>query len=249
MPAAFVKRRVDAPPDFFAAEATGLRWLAEAMPHGGPCVSAVLAVSHGEIQIERIDTAPWTTDTDEAFGRALAAMHELGASTFGAPADGYIGPLPLDNTPALEWADFYVTRRVEPYLRQAVDEGSMPLQANPTFERLFARIKDIAGPAEPPSRIHGDLWRGNVLADSRGHAWVIDPAAHGGHRETDLAMMRLFGGFGTRCHAAYQEAWPLSSGHEDRVALHQLHPLLVHAVLFGGGYGAEALRAARHYVA
>jgi len=244
-----VKRRADAPPDFFAAEATGLRWLAEAMPHGGPRVPAVLAVSRHEIQIERIDTASWTADSDEAFGRALAVMHALGASTFGAPAHGYIGPLLLDNMPAREWADFYVSRRVEPYLHQAVDRGSMPHHAISTFGRLFARIDDIAGPAEPPSRIHGDLWRGNVLADSRGRAWVIDPAAHGGHRETDLAMMRLFGGFGARCHAAYREAWPLSPGHEDRVALHQLHPLLVHAVLFGGGYGADALRAARRYVA
>ena len=244
-----MKQREDAPPDFFAAEATGLRWLAAAMPRGGPNVPDVIGVARHEIRIERIDTAPWTADADEAFGRALAAMHELGASSFGAPADGYIGPLPLDNTPAREWTNFYVTRRVEPYLRQAVDQGSMPQQATSTFERLFARINDIAGPPEPPSRIHGDLWRGNVLADTRGRTWVIDPAAHGGHRETDLAMMRLFGGFGARCHAAYEEAWPLSSGHEDRVALHQLHPLLVHAVLFGGGYGADALRAARHYVA
>jgi fructosamine-3-kinase len=249
VPAAFVKRRADAPPDFFAAEATGLRWLAEAMPHGGPQVPAVLAVSHDELRIERIDTARWTEHADEAFGRALAAMHALGASTFGAAIHGYIGPLRLDNTPADEWADVYVSRRVVPYLRRAVDQGSMPPQATSTFERLFARIDDIAGPAEPPSRIHGDLWRGNVLADGRGHTWVIDPAAHGGHRETDLAMMRLFGGFGARCHAAYQEATPLSPGHEDRVALHQLHPLLVHAVLFGGGYGADAVRAARRYVA
>jgi fructosamine-3-kinase len=175
-------------------------------------------------------------------------MHGLGASMFGAPADGYIGPLSLDNTPADGWADFYMTRRVEPYLRRAIDQGSMPDKAVSTFEKLFAHVNDIAGLPEPPSRIHGDLWRGNVIADTRGRAWVIDPAAHGGHRETDLAMMRLFGGFGARCYAAYQEAWPLSPGHEDRVALHQMHPLLVHAVLFGGGYGADALRAARHYV-
>jgi fructosamine-3-kinase len=247
LPAAFVKRRADAPPDFFAAEATGLRWLAEAMPHGGPNVPAVIGVERNEIQLQRIDAAPWTPHADEAFGRALAAMHELGAPTLGAADRGYIGPLPLDNTPADNWTDFYITRRVEPYLRQAVDQGTMPDEATSTFQRLFARFDEIAGPAEPPSRIHGDLWRGNVLADSQGHTWVIDPAAHGGHRETDLAMMRLFGGFGPRCYAAYEETKPLAPGHGDRVALHQLHPLLVHAVLFGGGYGAEALRAARHY--
>jgi fructosamine-3-kinase len=247
LPAAFVKRRVDAPPDFFSAEAAGLRWLAEAVPRGGPNVPQVLSVERHEIQLQRIDTAPWTARADEGFGRALAAMHELGAPTFGAAVAGYIGPLPLDNSPANDWADFYVTRRVEPYLRQAVDQGSMPDSAMSTFERLFARVHEIVGPAEPPSRIHGDLWRGNVLADSHGRTWVIDPAAHGGHRETDLAMMRLFGGFGAHCYSAYEESAPLAPGHEDRVAFHQLHPLLVHAVLFGGGYGSDALRAARSY--
>jgi fructosamine-3-kinase len=248
VPAAFLKQRADAPPDFFSAEAEGLRWLAEATPHGGPHVPEVLAVSQHEIQIERIDTALWSASADERFGRALAVLHSVGARAFGAPANGYIGPLPLDNTPADDWADFYVTRRVEPYLRQAIDQGSMPDAAAQTFDRLFARIYEIAGQPEPPARIHGDLWRGNVLADTTSNTWVIDPAAHGGHRETDLAMMRLFGGFGSRCYAAYEEVSPLRVGHEDRVALHQLHPLLVHAVLFGGGYGADALRAARRYV-
>jgi fructosamine-3-kinase len=243
-----VKRRADAPPDFFSAEATGLRWLAEATRLGGPNVPEVLAVSRHEIHIERIDTASWTPQADESFGRALAAMHRLGASTFGAPANGYIGPLPLDNAPSDDWPDFYISKRVEPYLRQAIDQGSMPATAARSFDRVFARIREIAGPPEAPSRIHGDLWRGNVVADTHGNTWVIDPAAHGGHRETDLAMMRLFGGFGARCYAAYIEANPLAPGHEERVALHQLHPLLVHAALFGGGYGADALRAARTYV-
>ena len=248
MPTAFVKRRADAPPDFFTAEATGLEWLAQATAHGGPNVPRVLAVARDEIQLERIDTAPWSPRADESFGRALAAMHRLGASTFGAPADGYIGPLPLDNTPSDDWPSFYVTRRLEPYVRQAVDRGSLPRDAIRTFDELAARIDELSGPAEPPARIHGDLWRGNVLASADGRTWVIDPAAHGGHRETDLAMMRLFGGFGPRCYGAYDEAFPLAAGHEDRAALHQLHPLLVHAVLFGSSYGADALRAARRSV-
>jgi fructosamine-3-kinase len=123
----------------------------------------------------------------------------------------------------------------------------MPDNARATFDRLFSRIQDVAGPSEPPSRIHGDLWRGNVLGSVDGRTWVIDPAAHGGHRETDLAMMRLFGGFGPRCYAAYEEVHPLAEGHRERVALHQLHPLLVHAVVFGSTYGSDALRAARTY--
>jgi fructosamine-3-kinase len=243
-----VKSRVDAPPDFFAAEAAGLRWLAEATPHGGPRVPTVIDVSEHAIEMERVATGPWSPHADDAFGRALAAMHTLGASSFGAPANGYIGPLPLDNTPSDDWPSFYATRRIEPYLRDAIDGGSMPASAVSTFDRLCARLDDLAGPTEPPARIHGDLWRGNVLADTEANPWVIDPAAHGGHRETDLAMMRLFGGFGPRCYAAYEEASPLAADHEDRVALHQLHPLLVHAVLFGSSYGADALRLARRYV-
>jgi fructosamine-3-kinase len=244
-----VKSRADAPPDFFDSEATGLRWLGEATARGGPHVPRVLSVERHEIQIERIDAASWTSSADEAFGRALANLHRTGATGFGAPASGYIGPLPLDNTASDTWPEFYVTRRLEPYLRTAVDRHAMPASAIDTFDRLAARIEDIAGPTEPPARIHGDLWRGNVLASADGRTWVIDPAAHGGHRETDLAMLRLFGGFGPGCYAAYSESFPLADGHENRVALHQLHPLLVHAVLFGGGYGADAVRAAQRYVA
>jgi fructosamine-3-kinase len=106
---------------------------------------------------------------------------------------------------------------------------------------------DLAGPAEPPARLHGDLWGGNVLGGADGRAWLIDPAAYGGHREVDLAMLRLFGSPGPRVFDAYAEASPLAPGHEDRVGLWQLFPLLVHAVLFGGGYGSSAEAAARRY--
>ena len=206
-------------------------------------------MSRHEIQIERIDTAPWTPHADETFGRALAAMHRLGAPSFGAPADGYIGPLPLDNTPADDWPD--VLRRR--------DGSSRTCGRRSTRDRCRARRRDVRATLRPHRRDRRSA-RSRRLASTAtcgaatssrtrdGSTWVIDPAAHGGHRETDLAMMRLFGGFGSRCYAAYDEAAPLAPGHEDRVALHQLHPLLVHAVLFGGGYGADALRAARRYV-
>jgi fructosamine-3-kinase len=242
-----VKTRADAPPDFFTAEADGLRWLAEATPHGGPSVPDVLAVSRTEIQLERIDTTHWTAQHDESFGRALAIMHRLGAPTFGGPANGYIGPLPLDNTSSDDWPSFYVERRLEPYLRQAIDRGSMPDNARATFDRLFSRIRAVAGPSEPPSRIHGDLWRGNVLGSVDGRTWVIDPAAHGGHRETDLAMMRLFGGYATECFGAYAESTQLTDGWRDRVSLHQIAPLVVHAIKFGGAYVSAAADAIGRY--
>ena len=109
-------------------------------------------------------------------------------------------------------------------------------------------VPGVAGPPEPPSRIHGDLWSGNVLADRRGQPWLIDPSPYAGHREVDLAMLRLFGGLGQRTFDAYGEEHPLADGWRDRVELYQLLPLLVHAALFGGSYGAAAERAARRYV-
>jgi fructosamine-3-kinase len=115
------------------------------------------------------------------------------------------------------------------------------------IERVCARLSELAGPPEAPARLHGDLWSGNVLADAQGRPHLIDPAAHGGHREVDLAMLRLFGGPSERCFAAYAEVAPLADGHEERIELWQLFPLLVHAVLFGGGYGASVARIARRY--
>jgi fructosamine-3-kinase len=113
---------------------------------------------------------------------------------------------------------------------------------------VLDKLPDLAGPPEPPARLHGDLWSGNVLWAADGRAWIIDPAAHGGHRETDLAMLALFGlPHLDRVLAAYDASWPLAAGWEERVPLHQLHPLLVHAVLFGGGYGAQAVAAAARY--
>lgn len=232
----FVKTDPDAPKSFFRAEADGLDWLRAAH---AVAVPRVLAVDDVHIELERIDTGPWTAAVDERFGRELAALHRAGAGCFGGEGPAFIGPLPMPNEPADRWPAFYASQRIEPFLEGIVERAP--------FERVIARIDSLSGPAEPPARIHGDLWRGNVLGDQSGRPWVIDPAAHGGHRETDLAMMRLFGGFGERCFAAYEEAFPLADGWRDRIALHQLHPLLVHVQLFGGHYLRQALEAARCY--
>ena len=157
-----------------------------------------------------------------------------------------IGPLALPNDPLPDWPSFYAERRLRPLLAPARDRGSLSESGVRAVERVCERIDDLAGPPEPPARLHGDLWSGNVLW-SGGRPYVIDPVAYGGHREVDLAMLRLFGAPGPRLLAAYEEVAPLADGHEDRVALYQLFPLLVHAVLFGGGYGSSVERAARRY--
>jgi fructosamine-3-kinase len=183
----------------------------------------------------------------ERFGRELAALHQAGAGSFGVappggPVDAWIGLAPMRNVTGDRWPEWYAEHRVLPYLRTAVDRGALHDPA--PIQSVCDRIVELAGPAEAPARLHGDLWSGNVLWADR--AWLIDPAAHGGHRETDLAMLRLFGcPHLDRILAAYDETTPLADGWQERVGLHQLFPLLVHTVLFGGGYGAQAVAAAR----
>ena len=231
---------------FLAAEAAGLRWLREA--DGAP-VPEVLGEREDLLVTAWITPGRTGAAGAEEFGRELATVHARGAQSFGAPWHGYIGALPMDNTESDDWPSFYAERRVLPYLRSAVDRGALDLGQAADIELVCTRIEELAGPPELPARVHGDLWAGNVHWDVRGRAWLIDPAAHGGHRETDLAMMALFEPPELEAIlGAYDEVHPLSDGWRERVALHQLHPLLVHAAMFGGSYGAQALAAARQYL-
>ncbi|AYF75734.1 fructosamine kinase [Nocardia yunnanensis] len=222
------------------AEAAGLRWLAAAHPDLVPPVIA--ADPH-------LLVLPWqpphtpTPAAAETLGRALATLHTDHPDTYGAPWPGYIATLPLDNTPTTgDWAPWYAHRRLAPYLPAAAE--TLGRDGTRLLERVLDRIHDLAGPPEPPARLHGDLWSGNILWTDH-HALLIDPAAHGGHRETDLAMLALFGAPQLdRILAAYQEIAPLNSGWRQRIPLHQLHPLLVHVVLFGGSYRGMLLSAA-----
>jgi fructosamine-3-kinase len=220
-----------------AAEVAGLRWLADA---GAVRVVPIVAVDADRLVLARIDSVAPGRAEAEAFGRDLADLHAAGAPGFGAPWPGFIGPLPMTNDGADDWTSFYTDQRVLPFLRRAQDLGSVTSAEALSIERACARSET---PAEPPSRIHGDLWSSNVLW--RDGAWLIDPAAHGGHRETDLAMLALFGApHLARIVAAYDEHRPLAEGWRERVGLHQLHPLLVHAVLFGRHYGRQAAQMA-----
>lgn len=230
------------------AEAAGLRWLA-----GSGTVR--IPVVHGDdehwLVTDRVARGRASAGAAARFGRDLAALHAAGAPAFGAappggPEDAYIGLAPMRNVPGDDWPRWYAEHRVLPYLRGAVDSGTVRSAETADVERVCELLPVLAGPAEPPARLHGDLWNGNVLWGADGQVHLIDPAAHGGHRETDLAMPRLFG-----CPhlepvlAAYEEEAPLADGWTDRVGVHQLFPLLVHAVLFGRGYAEQALTAAR----
>ena len=243
----FAKTHPDAPPGFFATEAAGLAWLREA--DAAP-VPEVLGVSDAPslLILEWIECGRSGRDTEAEFGRALAALHATGAPSFGREDRRTTGSRGLPNEPCEDWVEFYATKRLLPLARLAHNERALPRAAIRDLEAVATRLAELGGPAEPPARLHGDLWAGNRLVDTGGVSWLIDPAAHGGHREFDLAMMRLFGGFGEACFAAYAEATPLADGWEARVPLHQLAPLTVHAIKFGGGYvGAtqQALSALR----
>ena len=227
----FVKTRHGAHPDEFAVEAQNLRWLSEAQALQVPGV--VLAGS-GFLALEWVEQGALDAAGEEELGRGLAALHASGAAAFGAGVAMHLGRLVLASDPLPDWPDFYAQRRLEPLAHHA----------GRAVQRVIDRIDALAGPPEPPARLHGDLWSGNVMAAADGRPWLIDPVASGGHREVDLAMLELFGPRRPRVWAAYQEVAPLADGWEERIALWQLFPLLVHAELFGGGYGAAAERAA-----
>ncbi|MBI4943806.1 MAG: fructosamine kinase family protein, partial [Actinobacteria bacterium] len=244
-----------------AAAAAGLGWLDEAArEHGGVPVARPLEVHPDRIVLPLLEQTRPDAGAARTFGRRLAATHAAGAARFGAPppgltGDGWIGTLALphvrDPAGGTGWGRFYATHRLEPYARAARDAGSLTPDGARAVDRVCARLAtddpDLCGPPEPPARLHGDLWSGNVLWTPSGVV-LVDPAAHGGHRETDLAMLGLFGlPHLDAVLAGYDEAAPLAAGWQDRVPLHRLHPLLVHAVLFGSSFGAQAEAVARRF--
>jgi fructosamine-3-kinase len=220
----FVKSHAAPPPGLYAAEAAGLAWLAD-----GPLrVPGVVAVGRHYLALEwlALSARERGRGFDEQLGRGLAALHALGA-------------LPQDNTATAELPAFWIDRRLRPVIARLGDRGAVA-----RFERQLAQLAtspERFGPPEPPARLHGDLWWGNVGACA-GAPVIFDPAVYGGHREIDLAMLALFGGLGDALLGAYQERLPLADGWRDRIELWQLYPIAVHAVLFGGGYVQQLAR-------
>ncbi len=241
----FVKCHRSADPRMFRCEARGLGWLAEADALRLP---EVLAVGDRFLALELLEPGARSAGYARALGRGLAALHAFGAERFGFEEDNFLATLEQDNTPEARWSDFYSRRRLEPLVQRAIDHGHAPDRWGRDFARLFARMDQLAGPPEPPARLHGDLWSGNLHTSPDGEPALIDPAVYGGHREIDLAMLRLFGSPGADFFAAYHERYPLADGHEERVALYQLYPLLAHVNLFGGSYVSSVERALGRYL-
>lgn len=226
-------------PSMFEAEADGLRRLREAGPLKVPEV-----IAHGEDHDDSFLLLEWVEAGIKGpgfwadFGRGLAQLHRNTQERFGLERDNYIGSLVQRNTQESDWPSFFIHQRLEQQLKMARDRKRVEAGMAFRFERLFHQL-DKLFPAEPPALLHGDLWSGNFLCDNMGRPVLIDPAVYYGHREMDLAMTRLFGGFDAELYAAYHTEWPLEQGWEERVDLCNLYPLLVHVNLFGGGYVAQ----------
>jgi len=229
----------------FEREAGGLRALASA---GVIRVPEVLAAGEKALALEMIETAPRKEDFAEDFGRRFAALHGCRGKTCGFPEDNFIGATPQFNEPVegpwemvdaddgRTWPEFFLRRRLQAQVCLAARNGH-GCELEQLLEKAGPRILDeLKAAIEIPSLLHGDLWSGNFIVDDRGEACLIDPAVYYGHREADLAMTRLFGGFEPSFYAAYAEALPLAPGHQERLAIYQLYHLLNHLNLFGGGY-------------
>jgi fructosamine-3-kinase len=240
----FTKSLANAPAGFFAAEAAGLRWLREA---AAAPVPEIIAELPDLLALEWIDEGEPTAEGAARLGRDLAALHRCGAPAFGADWPGFIGTLPLSNAHSPgPWPEWFAEHRLLPFLRRSADGGALGPSDVAKVDRVISKISAYGG-AEAPARIHGDLWPGNVVWARDHRAWLVDPAAQGGHRETDLALLALWAGvpFLDRVLDSYDEEWRLAEGWRDRVPLHQLHLLLVHTSLFGDAYREPVLAAVR----
>jgi len=215
------------------AEAKGLEWLREVDALRVPEVFA-----HGLdwLALEWIEPARSLPDFADRLGSGLAGIHKKSRDAFGFDADNWIGSLPQTNTERTTWDSFYAECRLRPLQARAASAGILPRDVIRLLDEVIDAMPELVGPSEAPARLHGDLWSGNLMVDETGSPCLIDPAVYAGHREVDLAMMKLFGGFERRVFDAYQEAFPLSSGANERVDLYQVYPLLVHVCLFGGSY-------------
>jgi len=242
------KRRRNPPQGLFAAEAAGLRWLR--VP-GGIEVAEVLDVTEEAIILSKVRAVAPTQQAAEEFGAALSVTHDAGAGAFGSPPQGfceqsYIADLPMSTEPMTTWGTFFAEQRILPYANHS-HLGSRGMHV---IESLAQRLDDgVFDDAAPPARLHGDLWSGNVLFSPTGVV-LIDPSAHGGHRITDLAMLSLFGvPYLDTILASYEQVSSHLPDHwRDLIGLHQVYPLLVHAVLFGGHNADAAIRTAENYL-
>ncbi len=244
----FIKvNHADRYPGMFEAEAKGLELLRQADEIFIPKV-----ITHGRageeafIVLEFVGNSTQQPDFWTRFGSELARLHRHSNDTFGLNHDNYIGSLPQPNNAHEDWPSFFARERLEFQAKMARDDGKISSELVRKFERLYERLGDIF-PEEPPALLHGDLWSGNYMQGPEGGPCIMDPAVYYGHREMDLGMTRMFGGFDPEFYRSYNETYPLEPGWEERLEICNLYPLMVHVNLFGGGYRSEVEAILRRY--
>ncbi len=239
----FVKSNSAPPPGIFEREAEGLAALAATNTLKVPQLLGIGTEPSAFLVMEAIDIGPPGTEFNTTFGRRFAGLHlanrEAGSriDRFGFDHDNHLGATPQPNTWTGDWTDFFRRYRLGHQLALARSSGVSDRTMDRLGDRLLGRLEELIGqPEEPPSLLHGDLWSGNYMVDNADQPVLIDPAVYYGRREADLAMTFLFGGFGPRFYAAYEEAWPLEPGSKDRLEIYKLYHLLNHLNLFGRSY-------------
>lgn len=232
----------------FELEAKGLELLASADVIRTPLVITFGNTAEGAfLLLENIATGYRAPGFWEKFGESLAALHRKTWAQFGLDHDNFIGSLPQSNKRHDTWSEFYVAERLQPQLDLAAQSNRLESNDLRQLERLFKKLPELC-PAEPPALVHGDLWSGNFLVAANGQPVLIDPAVSFSHREMDLAMSRLFGGFDRPFYRSYEETFPLEPGFEGRLPVYQLYYLMVHVNLFGGGYVGSVRSVLRQFV-
>jgi len=246
----FLKYNPSTSNDMFSKEANGLKELSKA---NAIRIPDVLSFDEDYIQLEYIPTGNKKKNFFEEFGRNFAEMHKFTSNSFGFYEDNYIGSNPQKNfseeKEKTSWVNFYFNKRILFQLQLAEQLGNSTEELRKGISKIENKIQEIIGDTqEKPSLLHGDLWRGNYMVDENGNAVLIDPAVYYGHREADLGMTKLFGGFSSEFYRAYNETLPLEDGYEYRENIYKLYHVLNHLNLFGGGYYSQALSLINYYV-
>lgn len=240
----FIKWNLQSDPAMFSKEAKGLDVLSGAK--SGLKIPEVHSYSDSFLIMEWLEKKSNGHNSSYDFGCSLALMHRNTSDYFGLDHNNFIGKLPQSNNVHTNWPDFYALERIEPQVQMAVENGKIDRSLFRTVQKLYTKLGRIF-PQEEPALLHGDLWSGNYMYLEEGQTAIYDPAVYYGHREMDISMTRLFGGFSETFYKGYEDEYPLEKGYEDRIKLCNLYPILVHANLFGGSYCRQAEQIINHY--
>ncbi len=234
--------------NFFNAERKGLELLSSSKGVSVPAVITMYSEGDsGMLVLEYIEAGRETSDSWQRFGSELAELHSNSTEAFGLEEDNFIGSLPQPNKQYDSWVEFFISQRLEKQYEMASNSRLLDSSFRKMLDQLYGRLEDII-PSEKPALLHGDLWSGNFKFNSKGVPYIFDPAVYFGHREVDLAMMHLFGGFDKQIFQSYNEVFPLETGWEERIDLFNLYPLFVHVNLFGGSYIPRLEQVLRKYL-